>query len=591
MSDQDASKDPSQKARERASQVSEHLSSSSSQSNDISQANTSRRRRRKGKKEDELPADYSDILGHLSKLRELADTPNPFRRGYVRQKQDGKLWVRERIHALLDKDSFEEIGYATGHVKWKSLGGEREEPESFTPHNNVQGYGKLNGRRIVFTADDFSIRAGHQDGHLMAKTLHTEKLALQFKLPMIKLTDGSSGGGSVTSIQKMGFSYVPPMQGFDLVQKQLNMGIPNLGAVLGPAIGLGAARVVSCHFSVMAGDVGSLFNAGPSVVKNATFEEGLSFTDLGGPQMHCTNGTIDNLAATEDECFEQIRTVLGYLPNCGTQLPPVVECTDSIERENVELRSIVPRKRERMYDPRKVIATVVDAGSWFEIGSLWGKTAIIGLARLGGRPVGIFSNNPEVLAGALDAAGSQKIIRHLKFCDVFNLPLLQFVDAPGYAVGTVAERTATMRWGVELTKAYYTTTMPIFSVIVRKTYGVAGGVIVDCRDPHNRVAWPSGEWGSLPLDGGIEVGHSHELRQIEKEKGVEARNSRYQELETNYRRLMNPVRTANHFGIEEIIDPARTRKVVADWLQLVYETELPERVLQRVCGKLQPLYA
>ncbi|CAK1367597.1 unnamed protein product [Cercospora beticola] len=595
-------KSRSKTAASRANQVSEHLSSSSNGTNGNSQdqdrdkalPNTGARRRRKAKKEDDdLPGDYSDILGHLTKLRTLANTPDLSRRGYVRQKQDGKLWVRERINLLFDKDSFQEIGEATGHVTWKPVGsgGIREEPAAFTPHNNVQGFGKLNGRKVVFTADDFSIRAGHQDGHLMAKTVHTEKLALQLKIPMIKLTDGSSGGGSVTSIEKQGYSYVPPMTGFDIVQAQLNAGIPNLGAVLGPAIGLGAARVVSCHFSVMAEDIGSLFNAGPNVVAKATFEEGLSFTDLGGPGMHCTNGTIDNLAKDERECFEQIRTVLGFLPNCGTQMPPVVEGRDDVGRQNEELRSVVPRKRERMFSMRRVISTVVDEGSWFEIGPLWGRTAICGLARLGGKPIGIFGNNPEVLTGALDAAGSQKLIRHLKFCDIFNLPLLQFVDVPGYAVGTVAERTATMRWGVELTKAYYTTTMPIFSVIVRKTYGVAGGVIVDCRDPHSRVAWPSGEWGSLPLDGGIEVGHAHELRQIEKEKGVEARQARYKELETMYRRLMNPVRTANHFSVEEIIDPATTRQVVANWVDTVYESVLPERVLQRVCGKLQPVYA
>ena len=348
-----------------------------------------------------------------------------------------------------------------------------------------------------------------------------EKMAIALKLPMIKLVDGSSGGGSVTSIVKQGYSYVPPMQGFDIVTKQLNMGIPNLGAVLGPAIGLGAARVVSCHFSVMAADVGSLFNAGPKVVAGATFEEGLSFTELGGPGMHCTNGTIDNYAPTEADAFGQIRTVLGYLPNCGTHVPPTVTCEDPVERESPELRSIIPRRRERMYNPRQIISTISDNGSWFEIGALWGRTAIIGLARLGGRPVGIVANNAEISTGALDAAGAQKITRHLKFCDVFNLPVLQFVDVPGYAVGTVAERTATMRWGVELSKAYYTTTMPMFHVIVRKVYGVAG----------------------LPLEGGIEVGHSAELRQIEKEQGSEAKKAKMEELETMYKRLMNPVRT------------------------------------------------
>lgn len=582
-----ASQAASSKAAARATQLSEHLNTNSDTRDQ--KPNTGRKRRKD--KKDELPADYSDILSHITKLRSIANTADQTRRGYVRQKQDGKLWVRERIDKLLDPGSFKEVGSVSGHVTWKHLGGEREEPVDYLPHNNLQGFGRLNGRQIVFTADDFSIRAGHQDGNLMAKTLWTEKMSVTMKLPMIKLTDGSSGGGSVSTIAATGFSYVPPMQGFDVVCKQLNMGIPNLGAVLGPAIGLGAARVVSCHFSVMAGNIGSLFNAGPQVVKNATFEEGLSFTDLGGPAMHCTNGTIDNLAASEEECFEQIRTVLGYLPNCGTQVPPTIQCDDPVDREDISLRSIIPRKRERMYDPRKVITGVVDKDSFFEIGPLWGRTSIIGLARLGGRPIGIISNNAELLTGAIDAAGAQKMTRHLKFCDVFNLPVLQFVDAPGYAVGTVAERTATMRWGVELTKAYYTTTMPLFNVITRKCYGVAGGVMVDCREPHARVAWPSGEWGSLPLDGGIDVGHSHELREIEKEKGVEARKERYLELQAMYRRLMNPVRTANHFSIEEIIDPVHTRQVVSEWVRMVYEADLPERVVHRMCGKLQPLYA
>ncbi|KAK0949473.1 hypothetical protein LTR91_026435, partial [Friedmanniomyces endolithicus] len=162
---------------------------------------------------------------------------------------------------------------------------------------------------------------------------------------------------------------------------------------------------------------------------------------------------------------------------------------------------------------------------------------------------------------------------------------------PGYAIGTVAERTATMRWGVELWKTYYTTTIPLFNVVVRKAYGVAGGVMVECRDPHTRVAWPSGEWGSLPLEGGIEVGHSAELRKVEKEGGLEAQKVRYKELETTYRRLMNPVRTANAFSVEEIIDPADTRSLVSEWCRMVYETELPERVIRRVTGQLQPVFA
>ncbi|KAK0900738.1 hypothetical protein LTR57_020487 [Friedmanniomyces endolithicus] len=574
----------SETATSRATQLTEHLASSNPNG-----PNTGRRRRKP--KPDDLPADYSDILGQLKQLRAFAANPNSTKTGYIRHRETGKLWVRDRIEQLLDKGSFREIGSVTGKVNWKQTGPLTEEPLDFQPSNNVNGFGKLRGRRICFSADDFTIRAGHADGALFAKTVYMEQLALKMKIPIVKLVDGSSGGGSVTTIVTNGYAYIPPLQGAHEIVAQLNAGIPNLGAALGTAIGLGAARLVACHFSVMAGDVGSLFNAGPSVVANATFEEGLSFSELGGPAVHCTNGTIDNLAANEAGCFEQLRDVLSYLPNCGTQMPPCIPEDDPVERLCPELRTLIPRKRERMYDVRKLVTTVVDKGSFFEIGALWGRCAIVGLARLGGKAIGVIANNAEVLTGALDAQGSQKITRHLKFCDIFNLPILQFVDVPGYAIGTVAERTATMRWGVELWKTYYTTTIPLFNVVVRKAYGVAGGVMVECRDPHTRVAWPSGEWGSLPLEGGIEVGHSAELRKVEKEGGLEAQKVRYKELETTYRRLMNPVRTANAFSVEEIIDPADTRSLVSEWCRMVYETELPERVIRRVTGQLQPVFA
>lgn len=323
----------------------------------------------------------------------------------------------------------------------------------------------------------------------------------------------------------------------------------------------------------------------------ATFEEGLTFGELGGAAMHTTNGTADNLAVDEEDCFRQLRQVLSYLPNSGMQVPPRLPCTDPQDRQSSDLRSVVPRRRERMYDARKIIVEVVDKDSWFEIGALWGRTVIVGLARLGGSPVGIISNNCEVQAGALDAAGSQKLVRHLKFLDVFNIPLIQFVDVPGYAVGLSAERSATMRWGVELAKVYYTTTMPMFNVITRRAYGVAGGVMLDCRSPRMRVAWPSGEWGSLPLDGGIDAGHAAELREVERKEGFEGRQRRYKELEQEYRRLMNPIRTANAFGAEEIIDPAKTRPLLCEWTRHMYESLLPQRVAERIAGKLIPVYA
>lgn len=181
--------------------------------------------------------------------------------------------------------------------------------------------------------------------------------------------------------------------------------------------------------------------------------------------------------------------------------------------------------------------------------------------------------------------------RHLKFLDIFNIPLIQFVDVPGYAVGTAAERSAVMRHGVTLATTYFSTTIPIFSVLTRRVYGVAGAVMVDSRDPRFRVAWPSGEWGSLPLEGGIEVGHRNELKEVEAKSGVEARKKRYNELDEEYRRLMNPIRTANAFGIEDIIDPAATRPMLCEWARHMYETILPQRIIERMAGRLVPSFA
>ncbi|MCJ1449347.1 MAG: hypothetical protein MMC23_009867 [Stictis urceolatum] len=552
------SKPPSETAKDRLNQVANHLNDPT-----ISpKANTSSKRQRR-KKDNALPADWSDILGQVRMLQTMAGTPPTSSPGYIRQKNVGKLWVRERIDQLLDEGTFHEVGSVSGTVEWTPKGTVQEDVKSYTPSNNVQGFGLVDRRKILFTADDFSLRAGHADGATAYKTIYMEKLSLDLRLPIVKLVDGSSGGGSVTTIKKDGFSYIPPMPGFREVVQQLDAGIPNVGAILGPAIGLGAARVTSCHFSVMAADVGSLFNAGPAVVAKATFEEGLLANELGGPGIHCSNGTIDNTAGKEEECFAQIRRFLSYVPDCGlNSLPPTIRAEDASDRDVSTLRTIIPRRRQRAYAMARLIETIVDQSSWFEIGAGWGNTAIVGLARLSGHPVGVIANNPEFQAGATDALGAQKMMKHINLCDVFNLPIIQLVDCPGYAVGTAAERNATMKWGVELGKAYFCTTVPIFNVIVRKCYGVAGGIMTDCRDPHYRVAWPSMESGSLPLAGGVEASHARELREAG-EKAPEL----YTRLLDEYTRLQNPVRTAAAFGVPEVVDPADTRKLVCAWTQ------------------------
>jgi acetyl-CoA carboxylase carboxyltransferase component len=438
-----ANNDPvyAQRAASRLGQLSSQISPSASEPGAATTANTRKIRKKRGNASADpaasLPADYSDILGHAATMHRASWTPDTSSRGYQRQLTAGKLWARDRISKLLDPDSWREVGALSGIATWKTdpSNSQREHVDSFVPTNNPQGFGTVTcpvtglRKQIYLTADDFSIRGGHADGGNTLKTVYGEKLASKLKLPVVKLCDGSSGGGSVTTIKQLGYSYLPDNKILWPAARQLNEGIPNIGAIVGPAIGLGAARVVCTHFSVMAADIGSLFNAGPKVVEGATFEEDLTFQELGGPDVHCRNGTIDNVATDEEDVFRQVRTVLGYLPDSGSlHAPPCVQSIDDVNREDIALRSIVPRRKGRGYNPWAIIQSVVDQGSWFEIGALWGRTAIVGLARLGGRPVGVISLNCEVNSGALDHGGSQKMTKHLKFCDVFNLPILQFVD-------------------------------------------------------------------------------------------------------------------------------------------------------------------
>ena len=252
---------------------------------------------------------------------------------------------------------------------------------------------------------------------------------------------------------------------------------------------MGAARAAVSHFSVIAADIGSLFNAGPKIVEGATFEEDLSFDTLGGPRIHCSNGVIDNVAPNEKGCFDQIAEFLSYVPNHGGLLPPVIESPDDPIRSCPELRTAIPRRRQRMYEVRPIIKQLVDKDSFFEIGPYWGNTVVVGFARLGGRPVGIFANDAMHNAGALDTAGSQKYAKHIRLCDVMGLPIVQLVDIPGFAVGTVAERSGVMKWGLEMYKTFFSTTVPVFTVVIRRCYGIGGSILIGPREPSIRVAW------------------------------------------------------------------------------------------------------
>ncbi|KAF7726411.1 hypothetical protein EC973_008745 [Apophysomyces ossiformis] len=511
-------------------------------------------------------SEWKDLLQEVQERKKQNRTANVHDRGYVRQKTAGKLWVRERIDAFVDKRSFREIGSIAGRSKYGKDG-----LEEYTPANFIFGKATVGGRDVIVAADDFSIRAGHADGAVWGKSMYAEQAARKLKIPIIRFMDGSSGGGSVLSILDQKSTYLPPLFGMSEMIASLSE-IPVVSAALGPAVGLGAARATLTHFSVISLDVGSLFAAGPPIVANATYETVTKET-LGGPLIHTSNGTFDNLAANEQECFDQIRRFLSYLPSNNTKLPPRGSIEDDVNRRDDDLLSIIPRRRQRMYQIHDIIKKVVDQDSWFSIGDRWGDGAVCGLARLDGYPVGIIGFDCTQNGSVLTAASSQKFRRHIDLCDTFGLPILNFADYAGFAVGTQAEKEATIRQGATLIAALYQCDVPYFSVILRKVFGVAGAAFVDNRVPNMRVAWPSGDWGSLPLEGGISAAYRRKL-----DAAGDQRNQVYQDLLAQYEDMRSPIRTAELFDVPEIIDPRDTRPIVCEWVRMVYKHVLPQRL-------------
>ena len=291
--------------KSRIDQLSNHLAPSNNASTSVPPPRPGPKRSSPVRRSAPLPPDWSDVLSEINKVRALGETPNISSTGYKRHKEAGKLWVRERIELLCDPGTFREVGGLAGAVSWKypdvkkdsegfvletnlKTGRERrvkrspEEEErqvvdKFVPSNNVQGFAKIRGRKIILTADDFTIRAGHADGALMPKTIYMDKMSVHLRIPKVNVVDGASGGGSLTTYKKEGGSYLPKLELLYWLVKQLDLGIPQCSAVVGPAVGLGAARAAVSHFSVIAADIGSLFNAGPKIVEGATFEEDLRY--------------------------------------------------------------------------------------------------------------------------------------------------------------------------------------------------------------------------------------------------------------------------------------------------------------------------
>lgn len=476
----------------------------------------------------------------------------------ARHRDAGKLTVRERVDALVDDESFREIGSVAGFAEYDG-----PEMTDFTPANFIFGRASLDGRPVVVAGDDFTVRGGAADASIWKKMTYSEAYARELRMPVVRLVDGSGGGGSVKTYLDWGRTYVPPLPGWR-DQMEILSEVPVVAAALGSVAGLGAARVAGSHFSVMVDGISQVFVAGPPLVSYAAHEE-VTKEELGGASMQTANGTVDNRAESEEDAFFQLRRFLSYLPPNVWEAPPIRESTDDPARREEGLLSAVPRDRREAYDIRSIIGMVVDRGSFFEIGRHWGRSIVIGLADLDGHPVGITATDPTYLAGVLTADASDKLRRFVDLCDTFHLPIVNLVDQPGFEIGVRAERAATLRRGVGLIAALYQATVPYFSVIIRRVFGVGGAAIVDRGAFANmRVAWPSGDWGSLPLEGGIEAAYRRKLAEADDPDALR------EELLAEFADVRSPYRTAEAFDIEEVIDPRDTRPLLCEWVADAY---------------------
>jgi acetyl-CoA carboxylase carboxyltransferase component len=472
-----------------------------------------------------------------------------------KHKSLGKVTVRDRVDMLLDSGSFQEIGSITGSATYGPDG----TLEQLTPVPFIFGRGLIEGRPVVVSGDDFTVRGGSADVSGKRKQEVAEQMALELRLPMIRLVDGSGGGGSVKTYEQSGFTYVPANPAWDLVIANLQT-VPVVSLALGSVAGLGAARVVSSHYSMIVKGTAQMFTAGPPVVRQ--IGEDLTKEELGGSAIHARNGAVDDEVESEEEGFKRARRFLSYLPSSVFELPPRQACTDDPNRRDEKLIRIVPQSRRQVYKMRSIVEAVVDEGSFFEIGRQHGRSSICGLARLDGWPAAVLASDPYVYGGAWTAESSQKVVRFIDFAETFHLPVVHLVDVPGFRIGLEAEQAATIRHGARALAAIYQARGPWCTIVIRKAFGVAGAAMSNASRLPFRYAWPSGDWGSLPLEGGIEAAYKRELEAAADPAALRA------EIEERLNRVRSPFRTAEKFGIEEIIDPRDTRRVLCAFANL-----------------------
>ena len=482
-----------------------------------------------------------------------------------KQHARGRLTVRERIGALVDAGSFREQGAIAGVSERDESG----ELLRFTPTNAVVGTARIEGRPVVVCGDDFTLRGGAYSPAGTQKAAYADRLSLSLRCPNVRLLE--AGGASVS-----GITGVKGRSGYDFVQGahaqnpivEARARVPLVAAALGPVAGFPAGRLVAAHFSIMTRDTAQVLVGGPALVERATGEK-LGKEELGGADVHAKSGVVDNVARDEADLFRQIRRFLSYLPSSVWEGPPVTDCDDPRDRAEAKLLAAVPRESRRAYKMRRIVEWIVDRESFFELTAGYGRSQITGLARVAGHPVGVLANDPVHDGGSMTAEGAQKLRRFLELCDSFHLPIVSLMDEPGFMIGRDAERAATIRYGMEAMFAVNQSRVPWFTVIVRKSFGVAAGLHLGPAG--TVVAWPSAQSGALPIESGVALAHG---REIAAAADPEARR---RELEDEYAAGQSIFPRAEDFGVHDLIDPRETRARLCDWIDEIQ----PALALQR----------
>jgi len=476
-----------------------------------------------------------------------------------RQRSQGKLLARERAEKLLDPGSFVELDRYVRHREAEF--GMREK----RPYGDavVTGYGTIFGRKVFVFSQDFTVFGGSLSEVFAEKICKVMDLAAKLGCPVIGIND--SGGARIQE-------GVVSLAGYAEIfwrNVQCSGVIPQISLVMGPCAGGAVYSPAITDFVLMVEGSSYMFITGPDVVKTVTGEE-VSFEELGGALTHATKSGVAHLVAPDEAaCLEDARYLLSFLPQNNVDPPPHSEPSDPVGREDLELDTLVPDDPAKPYDMKEVVRRVFDEGEFLEVHERWAENIVCGFARLNGHPVGVIGNQPRALAGVLDIDSSVKAARFVRTCDAFNIPLVTFVDVPGFLPGTAQEWGGIIRHGAKLLYAYAEATVPKLAVITRKAYGGAYDVM---SSKHIRAdfnfAWPTAEVAVMGPEGAVNIIFRKELEAAEDSEAKRA------ELIEDYReRFANPYVAAERGYVDDVIEPRRTRPVLADGL----ETALTKR--------------